>query len=585
MDHSRACRLVVSLRAAAALLALLTTLLSSAAPPPAAADGLTPPPSIPAAWSAADCQQAVVNGGFETDAGWRPANSPQPAAYTASRALAGGRALRLGIEPPTGDAYGHSAASQTVTLPPTLTRATLVFWTWRGTEEAEWTATETSPLAWTSARDWQEALVLDGHGQPLTVLLRGTTNDSGWTRHEYDLTAWRGQTITLYFNVLNNGTGGKRSWMYLDDVSLDVCRETDPPPTPTPSPPATQTDGCGERLLNGGFESAAVWQRPATPFRADYTSDDHYSGSRSMRLGVPPPATDRFSHSAAYQAITIPANATRAVLSLWVKRRTQAAEAQTVEGATVPPEAVVQGVGGAPASDDYQEALVLDHRYAPLLTLFRSRVNGPDWERWRVNVLPYRGQRVVVYFNAFNDGDGQRTWLNVDDVGLEVCVPGPGTPIGVRGQVTLQGRLDYGGTAVGLALDGLATTEALACDQTGPTGAFQCEVTADETAGSRLIASHPGYLRSEIPLTASLLTQPTAVELVAGDVNGDCQINLIDLVLVADAMGGQRPGDLRADVNGNGLVDVMDVVLVGLNYNRRCPAPWQPAGEGGATPP
>ncbi|MCW5851170.1 MAG: hypothetical protein KIT87_13930 [Anaerolineae bacterium] len=586
MTRSRACRLIVSAGVVAALLALWTTLMTSAAPALVdESETRTSLPYLPHALQPTNCLQSMINGGFETSDAWRIATTPQPATYTVERVRSGGRALKLGIEPPTGDAYSHSSASQSVTIPAVVSRATLVFWTWRGTEEAGWTTTETSPLAWTSARDGQEVLVLDRRAQPLAVLLRGAVNDGDWTRYEYDLTPFRGQTIALYFNVLNNGTGGKRSWMYIDDVSLEVCRGTEPPPAPTPSPPVTHGEGCGEGLLNGGFESSAVWQRPVTPFRADFSLDDRHSGQRSMRLGVPPADVDRYGHSAAYQAITIPASATRAILSFWVKRRTQAEETPAVAGTATPPATIVQGVSSRAASEDYQEALVLDHDYTPLLTLFRSRVNSPDWERWRINLLPYRGQRVVVYFNAFNDGDGRRTWLSVDDVALDICGADGGAPVGGRGQVTLQGRADYSGVVVGLVREGMTTTEPLACYETGPTGAFQCEVTADEAAGGRLTASHSGYLRSEIPLTANLLTQATRVELVAGDVNGDCQINLADLVIVSDALGSQRPEDRRADVNGNGVVDVTDVVLVAMNYNRRCPTPWQPAADENAISP
>lgn len=586
MTHSRAYRLVVSAGVVAALLALLTTLMTSAAPARGEkAESQTYPPYGPPAFQSTDCIQTVINGGFETSEGWRLAATPQPASYTVERVRSGGRALRLGIEPPTGDAYSHSSAVQFILVPATVSRATLVFWAWRGTEEAAWTASETSPLVWSATRDGQEVLVLDRHAQPLAVLLRGAVNDSDWTRYTYDLTPLRGQTIAVYFNVLNNGTGGKRSWMYLDDVSLETCRGTEAPPTPTPPPPATHAEGCGEGLLNGGFESRAIWQRPVTPFRADFTVEDRHSGQRSMRLGVPSAEADRYGHSAAYQAITIPSTATRAILSFWVKRRTQAEETSAVAEAANSPVAVVQGVSGRLTGDDYQEALVLAHDYTPLLTLFRSRVNGADWERWRVNLLPYRGQRLVVYFNAFNDGDGRRTGLYVDDVALDICGSDEAAPVGARGQVTLQGRADHSGVAVGLVREGMTTTEPLGCYETGPTGAFQCEVTADEGAGARLTASHPGYLRSEIPLTANVLTQTTRVELVAGDVNGDCQINLADLVMVSDAMGSQRAGDLRADVNGNGVVDVTDVVLVAMNYNRRCPTAWQPAPDENATAP
>jgi hypothetical protein len=43
-----------------------------------------------------------------------------------------------------------------------------------------------------------------------------------WVEKEFDLTIWRGYSLELYFNAYNHDTWG-RTWMYLDDVSVEVC--------------------------------------------------------------------------------------------------------------------------------------------------------------------------------------------------------------------------------------------------------------------------------------------------------------------------------------------------------------------------
>jgi hypothetical protein len=60
-----------------------------------------------------------------------------------------------------------------------------------------------------------------------------------------------------------------------------------------------------------------------------------------------------------------------------------------------------------------------------------------------------------------------------------------------------------------------------------------------------------------------------------GDVNGDCSVNLFDLIAVSSAYGNPGHG-LRADINDDGLVDLRDIVLVSRNLGRLCPGEWSP---------
>jgi hypothetical protein len=56
------------------------------------------------------------------------------------------------------------------------------------------------------------------------------------------------------------------------------------------------------------------------------------------------------------------------------------------------------------------------------------------------------------------------------------------------------------------------------------------------------------------------------ITLPAGDVNGDLQIDILDLVAVASQFGSSSPSPASADVNGDGIVDIIDIVLVAKNF-------------------
>ena len=555
----------------------------------------TSTPTLTPSPSPSLCPNILRNSGFEDNTVWQHPVTPRQANYTTAERFAGSRSMRLGIEPPGSDVYSYSTAYQQVSIPTNTTRATLVFYYKPFTEEAEWTAKADEdwswydPAAviagrvnkaedmntpqWATARDWQEALILDYNYRPLATVFRNSSNAGQWRRVEYDLTRFKNQTINIYFNALNNGTGGRRTWMYVDEVYVNIC--TDPqPPTATPTPTSPPVGGCFERILNGGFESNAVWQNPITPFKADYTAATAHSGSRSMRVGVPTGNADRYSHSSAYQSVVIPWDAESARLTFWFRPFTQEPEQAKVgeDWKDYDPGRVIRGESldaraEKTTAGDYQEALILDRNYRVLRTVFRAESNFGEWAQMTVDLTPYRGMRVVPYFNAFNDGDGRRTWMYVDDVSLEVCYPGGSSEaVTVTGQVALQGRSVYGDTVVGI--------DEMPCDQTGPTGTFECEVAQDEPNAARLTADHAGYLRADKPLGGDVMAVGATTELVAGDINDDCTIDIFDMVRVAAAYDSQPVSDAEADLNADGEVNIYDMVLTATNYGLSCPTAW-----------
>ena len=134
--------------------------------------------------------------------------------------------MRLGITDQS-DAYSYSSVYQEVTIPDDAARVTLSFWYY--------------PLSQDSIDyDWQEALILDTDLQFLAQVMKVNSDSQTWTHHTFELTAYKGQTIIVYFNVRNDGGGNLKTAMYLDDVSVQVWRLTITP-TPTSTPTATTT--------------------------------------------------------------------------------------------------------------------------------------------------------------------------------------------------------------------------------------------------------------------------------------------------------------------------------------------------------
>jgi len=179
------------------------------------------------------CSEVIRNGGFETTAEWTRSGA-RPARYTSKVFRSGARAMRFGITPGEPLVFSHSAAYQRVSIPAAALSATLTFWWQRGTEEAvlssmigdDFCPEGLALASLTYTRDCQEVLLLDGASYRLVangVLTRALANDAAWVRESFDLTPWRGRSLVLYLNAFNTGYGG-RTWMYVDDVSLEVCQ-------------------------------------------------------------------------------------------------------------------------------------------------------------------------------------------------------------------------------------------------------------------------------------------------------------------------------------------------------------------------
>ena len=176
------------------------------------------------------CPDIIVNGGFETDAGWQLPLTPYPAVYDYAQAHSGLRSLRTGIAEPGANILSYSSAWQLVTVPDTTSQATLALWVYlaRTSELASSMSNHPlpPPLVWPPvsplADDAQYILILDEYGQLLETLFWAQSDDRQWQALAFDLRPYAGQTIRIHFGSFNNGLGPVTA-MYVDDVSLLVC--------------------------------------------------------------------------------------------------------------------------------------------------------------------------------------------------------------------------------------------------------------------------------------------------------------------------------------------------------------------------
>lgn len=137
----------------------------------------------------------------------------------------------------------------------------------------------------------------------------------------------------------------------------------------------------------------------------------------------------------------------------------------------------------------------------------------------------------------------------------------------VHGRLRLDGRSNHFGAVVSIAgryavsaADGTYSVDNV------PSGVWSAA------------ASMPCYLSALRPSVVVLSGQDVALPDVAlrnGDANGNCSVDLFDLVMVAAAYNPSGPvSNARADLNADGVVDLFDLVLVSTNYGLSCPQMW-----------
>lgn len=136
--------------------------------------------------------------------------------------------MRIGIVNLWDNRLSYSSVQQSVTIPATAANATLGYWlypTTTGTRAGKLTPPPYVPTSEQDkvqlSNDVQMMLVFDQQGKQHTLMFQREAFGR-WAYYEMNLNAFIGQTITLYWGVFNNGTGGITG-MYLDDAQLTYC--------------------------------------------------------------------------------------------------------------------------------------------------------------------------------------------------------------------------------------------------------------------------------------------------------------------------------------------------------------------------
>ncbi len=353
------------------------------------------------------CSESLVDGGFEAGGAWLLGPSPVTPQYVTYASHTGNRSLVLGITSGA-NIESFSSARQTVTLPAGAAQITLAFWAY---------AMADSP----ATTDYMEVVLLNATGTTILNKPWQSHNDSRlWNRYAFDLTAWRGQTVQVYFNVYNDGLGG-RAAMFLDDVSLQTC--TGPVSTGTPTgtitptgvvtaaptftPTATGTiapPGCTDLLLNGGFDAGlANWQQVGGGSSIVSAPDPVRTGPNALQLGSL--TQNLVGEASVRQLVTIPAGYAQVTLEAWVYE-----QSQDVTNA------------------DFQKVELLNSSGGPWSVLSQGTRNNAAWRLLPFDLTPFSGSTLFVSFAVNNDGIAGRTVMYVDDVRLRACNPGPATP-------------------------------------------------------------------------------------------------------------------------------------------------------------
>ena len=361
----------------------------------------------------------VINSDFEDGyTGWTiPSGQIAPPVISTVHAKSGTHSMK------TGNTYTKSFSEfyQDVDIPVDAANATLKFHVYTKSEEVAAAAPDINLLlsmpqegdSWNSIlapeTDVQYAYVMDTSNNVLKKLMWWpNSNTDSWTYMEFDLNAYKGQTVRLKFGTYNDGHDGK-STMWVDTVYLIAC---------------TPSSGCYEALSNRSFESNTAWVIPTTAYTAGYSTLKAHTGNRSMRSGIYYPSHNIYSYSDFRQKVTIPSNSTSAELKVWIWPKSTQPDAK-IGAPLIEPQIVNGKLQMSPDSSDGQYILVLN-KYGYILDQLWWKFPPRDDQSWNshvFNLMPWKGKTIYLQFGVSNNGLNGITSMFVDDASVIICNP------------------------------------------------------------------------------------------------------------------------------------------------------------------
>jgi hypothetical protein len=188
-------------------LALTSAMAASAQTPPAGerhAVSSHPRPRARTPLVRTNAPNAIPDPGFESGGFryWQQCGNVN-ASITSARAHGGKYTQKSGSA--AGEPLGDEGVCQAVIIPPA---ARLTFWVYQYSNEPDVTFA------------YQEAQLLDAGGTTVKQLYQTANTTNGWAQQSFDLSAYAGQTLYLYFGVHGDGYAGAYTIQFVDDIEL-----------------------------------------------------------------------------------------------------------------------------------------------------------------------------------------------------------------------------------------------------------------------------------------------------------------------------------------------------------------------------
>ena len=171
----------------------------------------TPRPTVVSAILPPNCQNLLLNSGFEDDTGWKIAATTSTAEYSIVRPYTGKWSLLLGAEGRS-TIQSYSTINQKVTLPQNIKSAELSFWLFTASFDP-------------SGNDKRGIYIFTQDGsRVLAEFPLNQVSVERWVSRQFDLIEFAGQELLVHLSVIND-TNGSPTNIFFDDVRLVVCTE------------------------------------------------------------------------------------------------------------------------------------------------------------------------------------------------------------------------------------------------------------------------------------------------------------------------------------------------------------------------
>jgi hypothetical protein len=196
-------------------------------------------------------------------------------------------ALQLGSTVDNRDTY--SSARQWVQVPWTHPQVTVSFWAYTWAESL-------------GGADRQQFVLLGPGDAVWAVPWKVLQDEQAWRWHSFDLIGVAGETVALYFNVINDGAGG-RTALFVDEVHAWAC-------TAGAALPASAVGPAAPEPLAAGTAVSGEMINPATTPPPDWAMGTPIPREMAGPAATPPPDWTTVAVGGAGQAREPSASAT-----------------------------------------------------------------------------------------------------------------------------------------------------------------------------------------------------------------------------------------------------------------------------------